>query len=93
MPVTLSEKERKALRRLAHHRRPVVIVGAAGVTDAVVAELDRALARHELLKVRVNAPDRKARDAMIAELCARTDAALVQRVGHVAVLYRPAPEG
>ena len=53
-----------------------------------MSELEIALERHELLKVKVAAEDRETRDAMIAELAARTGAALIQRVGHTATLFR-----
>ena len=67
-------------------------VGQAGVTDRVAAELDRALTAHELIKVKVSAPDRDAREALCDEICERADAAEVQRVGKVLVLWRPRPE-
>ncbi len=89
MPTTITEAERRALKRLAHHREVVVRTGNAGLTDAVVAEAGRALAHHELMKVRVLAGEREDRDAMIQQLCESLGAALVQRVGHVATLYRP----
>lgn len=63
-------------------------IGGKGLTDPVVAEVALALEHHELIKVKLAAEDREARDAMIATLVARTGAALVQRIGHVAVLYR-----
>ena len=64
-------------------------VGGKGITDALVAEVDLALEHHELVKVKVGGEDRDARDAMIADLAGRVGAALVQRIGHTAVLYRP----
>lgn len=67
-------------------------LGGKGLTDAVVAEVDAALEHHELIKVKVPSDDRDARDAMIADLVKRTDAALVQRIGHVAILYRPSKD-
>ena len=67
-------------------------MGGKGVTDALVTEVDGALEHHELVKIKVAAADREAREALIAELAARLDAALVQRIGHVAVLYRPSRE-
>src|SRR3546814_13121147 len=67
-------------------------VGGKGLTDAVVAEVASALEHHELIKVKVAATDREARDALIEELAARADAVLVQRIGHVAILYRPNEE-
>jgi RNA-binding protein len=88
--MALSGKHRNYLRGLAHHRRPVVMLGAAGVTPAVVSELDAALAHHELVKVRLPAADRDVRRRCVADLCSRTGAERVQEIGHVAVLYRPA---
>lgn len=87
MPLTV--KQRKFLRAQVHSRKPVVIVGNAGLTTAVIDEIDAALAHHELIKVRVNAGDRAARRAMIEAIVAQTDAELVQTLGHVASFYRP----
>jgi RNA-binding protein len=84
----LSEKQKKHLRRLAHPLSPVVMLGNAGLTDAVVNELDRALTDHELVKVSARVGERDARNAALDALAARTSAALVQRVGHVGVFYR-----
>ncbi len=88
----LSEKQKKYLRRLAHPLHPLVMLGNAGLTDGVVAEFDRALADHELVKVSVRVGDRVARDAALASLAARTSSELVQRVGHVGVFYRQRPK-
>jgi RNA-binding protein len=84
----LTEKQKKHLRRLAHPLHALVSLGNSGLTDAVVAELDRTLAHHELVKVSVRVGDRDARDEALRELARRTSAVLVQRVGHVGVLYR-----
>jgi RNA-binding protein len=84
----LSEKQKKHLRRLAHPLHALVSLGNSGLTDAVVAELDRALAHHELVKVSVRVGDRQARDEALRELARRTSAVMVQRVGNVGVLYR-----
>jgi RNA-binding protein len=86
----LTEKQKRHLRAKAHHLKPTVIVGGAGLTDGLLRELDLSLAHHELLKVRVNAADRDARKAAIEHLCETSGAALVQSIGHIAVLYRPA---
>jgi len=91
MPVTLTARERASLKGRAHGLEPTVHVGTAGLTDAVVREADRALTAHELIKVKVGAPDREERGSLIEQLCARTDAAHVQSVGKVAVLWRPRP--
>lgn len=88
--MSLTEKQKRHLRALAHSRKPVVIIGGAGVTEPVLAELDVALAHHELIKVRVNAADRASRTGMVEILAERSRSVLVQCIGHVAVLYRPA---
>ncbi len=84
----LTEPQKKHLRRLAHALQPLVTLGNAGLSDAVVKELDRALTDHELVKVRARAPDRDQRDAWLTELARRTDSTLVQRIGNVAIIYR-----
>lgn len=88
----LNEKQKKHLRRLGHALEPVLLTGGAGVTPGLLAELDSTLAHHELIKVKVRAEDREARDAMIDALCSAAGAELVQRIGHVALLWRPNPE-
>jgi RNA-binding protein len=84
----LNNPQKRHLKALAHPRKPVVIVGDHGVTPTVLHEIVQALDHHELIKVRVNAADREARDLLIAEICATTSAALVQRIGHIATLFR-----
>jgi RNA-binding protein len=85
----LSEKQKKYLRRLAHPLHPIVMLGNAGLTDGVVSELDRALNDHELVKVSARVGEREERNTALDTLAARTLSALVQRVGHVGVFYRP----
>lgn len=89
MPVALSSNQRRHLRALAHPLKPIILVGAKGISDALIAELDSALERHELLKMKVAAEDREARDALIEAIVDRVEAAQVQRVGNIATLYRP----
>lgn len=86
--MALSEKQKKHLRRLAHPLSPIVMLGNAGLTDGVVAELDRALTDHELVKVSARVGDREARNEALTALCGRTGAEIVQRVGNVGVFYR-----
>jgi RNA-binding protein len=86
--MTLSEKQKKHLRRLAHPLSPIVMLGNAGLTDGVVKELDRALTDHELVKVSARVGERTARDAALDELAARTSSEIVQRIGNVGVFYR-----
>jgi RNA-binding protein len=92
MPIALTPRERARLKARAHALEPGVHVGHAGLTDAVVAEADRALTAHELIKVKVGVTDRDEREAVGQELGARTDAALVHRVGKIVVLFRPRPD-
>jgi RNA-binding protein len=89
----LSENQRRFLRGRAHALKPIIQIGGSGLTEAVARETARALHDHELIKVRARASDRAARDAMFAALAAQTASALVHRIGHVAVLYRPRDAG
>lgn len=91
MPHDLTARERAHLKARAHALEPVVHAGSSGVTDTLVAEVDRALTAHELIKVRVNAADRQERIAVGDEICARTGATPVHRVGKVHILWRPRP--
>ncbi len=88
----LSEKQRRYLRGLAHPLKPVILIGNAGVSEGVVAETRRALADHELIKVRLTGAEREARDAALEDLAKVTDSELVGRIGHVATLYRRSAE-
>lgn len=92
MPTLLTSAQTRFLRGQAHDLKAMLQVGGKGVTDALVAEIDLALEHHELIKVKVGAEDRDARDTLIADLAERTGAALVQRIGHTAVLYRPSKD-
>jgi RNA-binding protein len=87
--MTLSEKQKKHLRGLAHSRKPIVMIGQHGLTPGVTQELDTALTSHELVKVSVRVGDREARDGILTELAKQCTAELVQRIGNVAVFYRP----
>jgi len=89
MPVALTAAQTRFLRGQAHDLKALLQIGNKGVTPAFLAELDAVLEQHELVKVKVAGEDREARDAMIGELAEKADAALVQRIGHTAVLYRP----
>jgi RNA-binding protein len=88
MSTALSNPQKRYLRGLAHDLKPIVMVGAKGVTPSLVAELELALEQHELVKVKVAAEDRETRDAWIGELEEKSAASLVSRIGHTAVLYR-----
>ena len=84
----LTTAERKALKAKAHKLEPVVQIGAKGLTDEVVAEIERALNAHELIKVRAGGLERDERDEVLNVICNRTGAAAVQQVGKVFVIYR-----
>ena len=92
MSTTLTSTQSRFLRGQAHGLKALLQIGAKGLTPAFLAELDAVLEQHELVKVKVAGEDREARDAMIGELAEKADAALVQRIGHTAVLYRPSKE-
>jgi len=92
MPVALTAAQTRFLRGQAHDLKALLQISNKGVTPAFLAELDAVLEQHELVKVKVAGEDREARDAMIGELAEKADAALVQRIGHTAVLYRPSKE-
>jgi RNA-binding protein len=89
MAPALTAKERAHLKARAHALEPVVQTGSAGITDTLVAEVDRALTAHELIKVRIGGDDRAERIAIGETLSERTGAAAVHRVGKVLILWRP----
>lgn len=86
----LSTEQRKYLKAQAHALKPVVMIGAQGLTEAVIQEAGRALAAHELIKVRVLGDDRDARESHLAGLCEALGAAPVQHIGKLLLIYRPA---
>lgn len=90
--MNLTEQQRKHLRRLGHDRNPIVLIGQGGLSPNVVAEMDRALTDHELVKVRARVGDRDERDRILDELATSTRSELVQRIGHVALYYRRNPD-
>jgi RNA-binding protein len=88
----LKSDQKKQLRARAHALKPVVITGQAGLSPAVLSEIDVALEHHELIKVRVNADDREMRKEMAQHICSELGADLVQSIGHIVTLYRKRPE-
>jgi RNA-binding protein len=89
---SMDARTRKKLRRIAHHLDPVVNVGEAGVSESVIAETQRALTDHELIKVRIHSADRADRALLGASLVTECAATVVQKIGKILVLYRPNPE-
>lgn len=84
----LNTAQRTHLRRLGHDLEPVVLVGQNGISPNLVAEFERALNDHELVKVRARVGDRAMRDEILDQLARATRAEIIQRVGHVALYYR-----
>ena len=90
--IILTPAQRKVHRADAHHLDPVVLVGGDGLTPAVVKEIDNALKAHGLIKVRVFSDDRSARETMLQTLTEQLDAAPIQHIGKLLVLWRPQVE-
>jgi RNA-binding protein len=86
--MSLTTKQKAYLRGLAHHLDVVVTVGSAGLTEPVLSELDKALAHHELMKIRLPAIPRGEREDMLNEVGELLEAEVVQNIGRVGVLYR-----
>ncbi len=90
--IQLTPAQRKVHRAEAHHLDPVVLVGGDGLTAAVKKEVDAALKAHGLIKIRVFSDDRPSREAMLQTLADELDAAPIQHIGKLLVLWRPVPE-
>ena len=88
MPLTNERK--KELRSIGHVLKPVVTVAGAGLSDSVLAEISRALDDHELIKVKISVGDRTLKHQAITELCEKSQAELIQTIGNVALILRPA---
>jgi len=91
MTIVLRPRQRAGLKARAHALEPIVHIGQAGVSESALAEVDRSLTSHGLIKVKV-AGKRDERDVIATTLAERTSAALVQQVGRVVVLWRPRPD-
>lgn len=85
-----AQHDTRQLRAIGHKLKPVVTVASNGLSEAVVAELDRALTQHELIKVKLAVGDREAKTAVSAELCKRTGAEVIQRIGNILLVLRRA---
>jgi RNA-binding protein len=87
----LSPSRRRELKARAHTLDPVVLIGGTGLSASVLAEIDRGLKSHELIKIRVNRADRPGREAILEEICTRTGAKAVQHIGKILVVFRENP--
>lgn len=90
--ITLSSAQRRALKSRAHHLQPVVMVSDSGLTPSVAQEIEIALKSHELIKIRVLGDDREVRAELFKAICTKLDAASVQHIGKILVIYKPRPE-
>ncbi len=88
---TLTPVQRRALRAAAHHLDPVVSISQKGLADSVLAEIDRCLKAHELIKLRLYGVERESRTALVTEICTRLGCADVQQIGNLLVLWRERP--
>lgn len=88
--MALSANQKRHLRALAHNLKPVVLIGNAGITEGVINEINSSLEHHELIKVRISGVDRDERAGNIESICTQTNSELVNTIGHIAILYRPA---
>ncbi len=86
--MALKNAQKRYLRGLTHGLNPVVMIAERGLAPTVMNEIEIALAHHELIKVRVSAADREARDALVSEMLAATGAELVHKIGHVVSIWR-----
>ena len=87
----LSPIERRELKARAHVLHPVVSIASKGLAPSVLAEIDASLKSHELIKVRVYGADKDVRDTLLAEICQQLDAAPVQHIGNILIVYRQNP--
>ncbi|OEC58190.1 MULTISPECIES: YhbY family RNA-binding protein [Pseudomonas] len=90
--MALSQEHKKQYKSIGHHLKPVLIVAENGLTEGVLAELDRALNDHELIKVQFRITEREDRRALIDELCEVGKCELVQVIGKMALIYRRNPK-
>ncbi|MGY5709730.1 ribosome assembly RNA-binding protein YhbY [Vibrio cincinnatiensis] len=90
--MNLSNKQKQHLKGLAHHLNPVVLMGANGLTEAVLAEIEIALNHHELIKVKVVSEDRDTKQLIVDAIVRETGAEKVRLIGKVVVLYRPSEQ-
>lgn len=86
--MSLTSKGRQTLRARAHALKPIILLGGQGLTAAVQLEIDRALRDHELIKIRLQAPNKEERKALINAICEHQQAEPVQLVGNVATIFR-----
>lgn len=90
--IELTPAQRRDFRARAHHLKPVVTIAGAGLAASVLAEIERSLQAHELIKIKVQGAERSEREALMQSLCASLEAAPVQHIGSILVVWRPRRE-
>ena len=89
--MSLTEKMKHDLRGRGHILKPVVSIGNAGLSKAVLREIELSLEHHELMKIKIGGAERDERKQIITRICDKFDAELVQAIGHIALIYRKFP--
>ncbi|MEJ2529930.1 MAG: ribosome assembly RNA-binding protein YhbY [Gammaproteobacteria bacterium] len=90
--MAITEQQRRRLKKLVHHLKPVVIIGQHGLSEGVLNEIDIALDSHELIKIKLGGGDRNTRKTMVEAICEKTGADFVHSIGHIAAFYRRHPK-
>ncbi|GKX56630.1 RNA-binding protein YhbY [Leminorella grimontii] len=90
--MNLSNKQKQHLKSLAHPLKPVVMIGANGLTEGVLAEIEQALEHHELLKVKISTEERETKMLIVDAIVRETKACNVQVIGSMLVLYKPSKD-
>ncbi|WEJ61905.1 ribosome assembly RNA-binding protein YhbY [Thiomicrorhabdus lithotrophica] len=91
-PEKLTTNQKKYLRGIAHGLNPMIIIGANGVTESLMAELESTLEHHEILKIKMASADRDDRKQIVDYILEQTGALLVQTIGKICVIYRQSEE-
>lgn len=90
--MNLNKKQIQHLKGLAHHLKPVILLGSNGLTEAVVAEIDYALNHHELIKIKIPTEDHETKALIVEAICRETNAIKVQVIGKTLIIYRQSEE-
>lgn len=88
--ITVTNQKKKRLRAIGHQLKPVVTVASRGLAEPVLAELERALKDHELIKIKIIAEDRAEKAELIKEIIEKTGAVQIQKTGNVLLIFKPA---
>ncbi|WP_392561604.1 ribosome assembly RNA-binding protein YhbY [Orbus sturtevantii] len=90
--MNLSNKQKQYLKSEAHHLKPVVMIGANGFTEGVLAEIENALNFHELIKVKISSEDRETKKLICDAIVRETTATQVQLIGSILTLFKPSED-